>query len=205
MLPLATVGIGFGIGYLAAVSRTKEIRHIGTAASLACAALANLPWRPDSSACLCQAIELSYKRVGIFGLEMIKEARRYTTTPGFAVQVSVVYSEEPVPMLWLPEKNRYWGPLLGFGARSIKLLHRSASYQCDSGIADAAYSDRRSWTYRCRSPLAQKLRQVRIDTGRPPDSCLAACTGRARPGDWRHPLAGTASRINGPQRASSRA
>jgi hypothetical protein len=122
---------------------------------------------------------------------MIKEARRYTTTPGFAVQVSVVYSEEPVPMLWLPEKNRYWGPLLGFGARSIKLLHRSASYQCrDSRIADGAYSDRRSWTCRCRSPLAQKLRQVRIDTGRPPDSCLAACTGRARPGDWRHPLAG---------------
>lgn len=55
---------------------------------------------------------------------------------------------------------------MGFDARTIKLLQPGQHLTSTEtpGLRVEAYADRKTWTYRYRSPLDQKLRQVKIGT-----------------------------------------
>lgn len=55
---------------------------------------------------------------------------------------------------------------MGFDARAIKLLQPGQHLTSTEtpGLRVEAYADRKTWTYRYRSPLDQKLRQVKIGT-----------------------------------------
>lgn len=55
---------------------------------------------------------------------------------------------------------------MGFDARAIKLLQQGQHLTSTEtpGLRVEAHSDRKTWTYRYRSPLDQKLRQVKIGT-----------------------------------------